>query len=125
MERINTKALNLSILHTEKNKITLGFKCTPRLKLKLAQEAQALNITLSEYVEGITENHDSGKNVLLAQKTKQVEFYENELLQTLYYQNKGKTFDFTNAKGETMKANVETIQDVYTILINSFKISKP
>jgi hypothetical protein len=124
MERVNTKALNLGILHTEKNKITLGFKCTPRLKLKLAHEARELNITLSEYVESIAENHDSGKNLLLAQRTNQVEFYENEILQTLYLQNKGKTFDFTSAKGEPIKIHIQTLQDVYTVLINSFKTSK-
>jgi hypothetical protein len=124
MERTNTKALNLGKLHLEKNKITLGFKCSPRLKLKLAQEAHSLNITLSEYVESIAENHDSGKNHLLAQKIKEVEFYENDLLQTLFLQNKGKTFDFTTAKGESLKIHIETLQDVYTVLINSFKISK-
>ena len=123
MDRINTKALNLGILHTEKNKITLGFKCSPKLKLKLAQEAHEMKITLSEYVESIVENHDTGKNLLLAEKTERVEFYENEILHTLFYQNKGKTFEFKSAKGEMLKVHIQSVQDVYTVLINSFKIS--
>jgi hypothetical protein len=123
MEIKNPKELNLEKLLTEKNKITLGFKCSPNLKLKLAQEAQKINITLSEYVESIVEAHDNEKNQL-ADKTKEVEFYENDILKTLFTQNKGKSFDYTNSKGQKDNITIKSIQDVYTILIHSFKISK-
>jgi chromosome segregation ATPase len=47
----NPKALNLEGLEDEKNKVTIGFKCQAQLKLRLANEATATGLTLSEYVE--------------------------------------------------------------------------
>ena len=38
-------------------KITVGFKCLPSLKLKLSEQAQKLDISLSEYVENIVINY--------------------------------------------------------------------
>ena len=130
MEKENPRALNLEKLETVKNKTTLGFKCEPRLKLRLAQEAQKLSITLSEYVEGIVANYNPAVNnteqsssLLKAAKAK-VDFYENDILKELFAANKGKTFDFITAKGESLNVKINTLQDVYTVLINSFKTSK-
>lgn len=128
MEKINTRALNLEKLKEEKNKITLGFKCAPQLKLQLAQAAQKLNITLSEYVESIVINHNQEsvnglENVVNPLKEK-LAFYENDMLKALFTEHKGKTYEFTNGSGKAMKVTVNGLQDVYTILINSFKISK-
>jgi hypothetical protein len=63
------------------------------------------------------------ENLLKTCKQK-IEFYENDILKNLFTVNKGKTFEFTSAKGETLKVTVNSLQDVYTILINSFKTSK-
>lgn len=128
MEKINTRALNLERLKEEKNKITLGFKCAPQLKLQLAQAAQKLNITLSEYVESIVVNHNQEtvnplENVVNPLKEK-LAFYENDTLKALFTEHKGKTYEFTGASGKSIKVTVNGLQDVYTILINSFKISK-
>ncbi len=130
MEKENPRALNLEKLETVKNKTTLGFKCEPMLKLRLAQEAQRLSITLSEYVEGIVANYnpaatstEQNSSLLKAAKAK-VDFYENDILKELFAANKGKTFDFTTAKGANLNVKINTLQDVYTVLINSFKTSK-
>lgn len=130
MEKENPRALNLEKLTTVKNKTTLGFKCDPMLKLRLAQEAQKLSITLSEYVEGIVANYnptaqstETSDSLIKACKDK-VNFYENDILKELFIANKGKTFDFTTAKGASLNVKINTLQDVYTVLINSFKTSK-
>jgi len=38
-------------------KVTVGFKCDPGLKNKLSKDAQKLDISLSEYTEGIISNY--------------------------------------------------------------------
>ena len=124
MEKINTKALNLEKLNTEKNKATLGFRCCPKLKLQLAQEAQKLNITLSDYVESIVTNYETGENNLVPELKAKIDFYENDILKDFFTANKGKVFDFKNAKGEPLKITINSLQDIYTVLINSFKTSK-
>ena len=125
MEKINPMALNLEKLNTEKNKATLGFRCCPKLKLRLAQEAQKLNITLSDYVESIVSNYEPGVKNLAPELKAKIEFYENDILKDFFTANKGKTFDFKNAKGEPIKITINSLQDIYTVLINSFKTSKP
>lgn len=133
MEKVNPRSLNLDKLSTEKNKTTLGFKCSPKLKLQLATEAQRLNITLSEYVESIVSNYNGTANqvnqvnqteTLVNPLKEKLRFYENDILKELFSVNRGKTFDFKNAKGENMTVTVNGLQDVYTLLINSFKTSK-
>lgn len=58
---INPKALNLEGLEDEKNKVTIGFKCQAQMKLRLANEATAKGLTLSEYVETLimTNGHNN------------------------------------------------------------------
>ena len=103
MEKINPMGLNLEKLNTEKNKSTLGFRCCPKLKLRLAQEAQKLNITLSDYVESIVSNYEPGVNNVLPELKAKIEFYENDILNGFFAANKGKTFDFKNRKRRTNK----------------------
>jgi chromosome segregation ATPase len=58
---INPKGLNLEGLEDEKNKVTIGFKCQALMKLRLANEATAKGLTLSEYVETLimTNGHNN------------------------------------------------------------------
>jgi macrodomain Ter protein organizer (MatP/YcbG family) len=54
MNEIRTgRALQLEGLQYATNKVTLGFKCEARTKIELAQEAQQMGMTLSEYVDTI------------------------------------------------------------------------
>jgi hypothetical protein len=60
-QSINPKALNLEGLEDAKNKVTIGFKCQAQMKLRLANEATAKGLTLSEYAEALimTNGHNN------------------------------------------------------------------
>jgi macrodomain Ter protein organizer (MatP/YcbG family) len=57
----NPKALQLNGLDTATRKVTIGFKCNPKIKLKLAQDACKYGLTLSEYVENLILNLEEVK----------------------------------------------------------------
>lgn len=52
------RALQLDEIANSRNKVTLGLKCSPQLKIGLAQEVQGFSMSLSEYVEAIVENRN-------------------------------------------------------------------
>ena len=121
IEKVNPKALNLERLKNMQSKITLGFKCSPKLKLELAQRAQSLGISLSECVESIVLANNE-VNVHEVQKMiDKIRFYENDILKEFFSSYKEQTIEFVNAKGQRMKITINSLQDVYTIIINSFK----
>lgn len=124
METINPKALNLDALYSARKKVTLGFKCSPQLKLQLANEAQRLNLTLSEYMESIAQNYDETVNHVITQLKGDKQFYENEILLSHFAALKGKVIPLINERGEKTTITINSPKDVYTVLINSFKISK-
>ena len=105
-------------------KVTVGFKCNPKLKLKLANEAQERGLTLSEYVENLLLTLEENKGVNQKQiddLTDRLAFYENEILLTFYKRYKGQDIRFNNVDGETMEIRISDPKDIYTVLINSFK----
>jgi len=112
-------------------KVTLGFKCTPQLKLLLAKKAANSGLTLSAYVESLIENSEKliieltqsvqqlkNENTVISQK---ISFYENDILKALEKNYKGKTVSYINSKGENINLVIQSLGDVYTIMINSFK----
>ncbi|HEX7413062.1 MAG TPA: hypothetical protein VF411_03370 [Bacteroidia bacterium] len=117
------------------NKVTVGFKCHPEIKLTLSNEAKQLDITLSEYVETLilnkreenkAVNEIENDEIVQHQKTinelkHRIAFYENNLLADLYNANKNETICYINSKNETVKIKINEITDVYTVLVNSFK----
>jgi len=127
----NPKALNLEILKTSDSKVTLGFKCSPELKLKLAEAALSDGLTLSTYTEMLLSkaNQDFEKyhkeNKVLQKKNldlkNKLDFYECPALQKLLQNNKDEVHTFKNMEGRTVNLKVQTLQDVYTFMINSFK----
>ena len=120
MEKFNAKALSIEGLNELSTKVTLGFKCNPKLKLKLALEAQGMNLTLSEYVESIICNHDIA---LTANKElkKRLEHYENDFLKSHFQKHKNTTVTFKNSQGENCNQHIYTLQDVYTVIIQIVK----
>jgi hypothetical protein len=127
----NPKALNLSAVQESNKKVTLGFKCTPQLKLLLAQKAANSGLTLSAYVESFLENSDksiieltqrvqqlTNENIVLSQKNS---FYENDILKALEKSYKGKKVSYINSNGETLNLVIQSLGDVYTVMVNSFK----
>jgi hypothetical protein len=130
-ETSNPKALNLEILKTSDSKVTLGFKCSPELKLKLAKAALNDGLTLSSYTEMLLNraNQDfeeyQKENKALKDNnsvlTKKIQFYECPTLQNLLLNNKDEIHTFKNMEGKTVNLKVQTLQDAYTVIINSFK----
>ena len=53
------RALQLDEIVNYRNKVTLGFKCSPQLKIGLAMEAERFSMSLSEYVESLVENRNA------------------------------------------------------------------
>jgi hypothetical protein len=139
MNEIRTgRALQLEGLQYATNKVTLGFKCEARTKIELAQEAQQMGMTLSEYVDTIIstrKQHTKSNNnfelqtLLSQQKTdlhhfkRKVDFYENELLQNAFQLRKGQTLEYRNIYGETVSKTITQIEDIYTILLDTVKLS--
>ena len=120
------------------NKVTVGFKCNPNAKLDLANKANQLGLTLSEYVENIVVNSDKLFEIALQQENEEkailiktnneqkekIDFYENDHLKTLFKKYKNQTVEFTNANNETIKLKIVEIQNVFTIITSSFKIEQ-
>ena len=138
METENTETENEQTSQNP-NKVTVSFKCNAELKTAIIKEAAQLDISLSEYTESIVLNRNeikepdsiiSNDEVLQHQKTinelkQRLAFYENNLLYDLYDALKGEVVTYENSEGETVELSINDLTDVYTILINSFKINKP
>ncbi len=132
---INPKALNLEAIRNRpgQSKVTLGFKCSPHIKLALAEEANELGLTLSEYVENIIGNYReiiSENDPEIPELRRQIDqlkarmlFYENPLLQEMFEAHKNQELKFINSKNEEVNLKITDIRDVYTVIINSFKIN--
>lgn len=136
----NPKALNLFALEGGTSKVTLGFKCTPQLKLRLALEAEQLGLTLSSYVENLIENAEEfieDSEQLVKAKTKQVEtltnqikqqgmlieFYESPILKKIFSDFKNQQVSYVDSNGNKINLTLNSIADVYTVLVNSFQTS--
>ncbi len=123
----NPKALYLDGLDTATKKVTVGFKCNPKIKLKLAQDASKFGLTLSEYVENLLLNIEGTKQPepkeILEMKDKIV-FYENDILKSMFKEYAGNEIQFKNANGEDLKIKIKDTKDIYTIIINSYKFKK-
>ena len=123
----NPKALKLEGLENIKRKVTIGFKCDPKIKLQLASEAKKAGLTLSEFVETLIQELGTAvqleKNEL--EKVKQeLALYENEILLDWFKKYEGQEIKFVNSKCENITIKIKEPKDVYTVLINSFKLKK-
>ena len=124
-EKVNPKALNLRGLDTTSKKVTIGFKCNPKVKLKLATEASNLGLTLSEFVENLLlnlENERQSETKEVQSLKERIAFYENDILLNLFRQYKGETVKFQNPDGEALNIQIKEPKDIYKVIINSYKI---
>jgi hypothetical protein len=115
------RQIDYEALMTAENKVNLGCKCSPMLKMTLAKEALNYGLTLSEYVEILVSNRNvdiKAKNENQELKSK-LSFYENEKLEAVFLKNKGTKTSFINAFGKEEFITIESIQDAYTVIINS------
>ena len=131
MKNTNPKALNLEDLPFKNSKVTLGFKCDPMLKFKLAKEAAMNGLTLSTFTEKLINEHiekiDEEKQEIEMMKSKMVNlskrlrFYESPILENLLAKHRNEVHEYTNLDGEKEKIRLTTIQDVFTIMLNKFR----
>lgn len=129
------RALQLEGLQFAQNKVTLGFKCDAGTKIQLAQEAQRMEMTLSEYVDTIiasrhllvqqsTDNESTLTSQLIllddevGELKARVAFYENEYMQEMFRKSQGTIQELTDSEGNSFHLTVNSIQDVYTVLLN-------
>jgi hypothetical protein len=118
----NPKALDLDAIRNTSKRVTLGLKCNPSLKLSLAEEAHKRGMTLSQHVEDLLQSNSFQKlNSRVSELSSKLRFYENEVLQGLFEANKDKVKTYVDNQGKVIHQKINSIQDVYTILVNSFK----
>jgi len=117
-------------LTNSERKVLVGFKCNPSLRLALCERAEKLDVTLSSHVETIVSTQENKQNDILKLSKEvnalkeRITFYENPFLTELYEEYKGKTISFKNRAGETVNQTINSIKDVFTVIINSFKTKK-
>ena len=133
------RALQLEGLQYAQNKVTLGFKCNAGTKIQLAQEAQQIGMTLSEYVDTVIssrhslQSQGSKSTSELAPKIEQqkrqiqqleakVNFYENDLLKNAFAKYRGQTVPYTNSFGQQVQRTVNQIEDVFLIMNDIIKL---
>ncbi len=134
---MNTE-VNEEIPTASAHKVTVGFKCNPALKKKLSSIAGELGFTVSEFIEAlladftdletyITNNNQMGEknrqlNSELEAAQKKLAFYECPRLEAFFKRLKNKEFHFTDHEGNNIDVTVNGIQDVFNLMIHSFKI---
>lgn len=113
-------------------KVTIGFKAAPHLKTKLSAAASALGFTTSEFIESLLLNfqdiktydkNNDGINELSTtiEKLKaKIAFYECAKLKALFNAMAGETGEFVNLNGQPVSLKVNTIEDAYLFIVNSF-----
>jgi hypothetical protein len=112
------------------NKVLIGFKCSPSLRNSLCNQADKLGVSLSSYVETLVLSQDENNKELktLSEKVsslrEEISFYENPFLHELFEAHKGKEINYKNSSGKTITLNINSIKDVFTVIINSFKKTK-
>ena len=123
----NPKALHLDGLDTATKKVTVGFKCNPKVKLKLAQDANKYGLTLSEYIENLLLDLDGAKRPEtkeISELKEKLAFYENDILMALFGKYEGQEIAFKNAENQELNIEVREPKDIYKIIINSYKLKK-
>lgn len=113
-----------------RNKVLVGFKCSPSLKQSLCYDADKFGITLSSHVETIVSAHQSSPSrstelsAYINALEKRIAFYEESPLNALFQKYKGREIPYINNKGQKIYTSIESIGDVFTVIINSFKTDR-
>ena len=119
------KSLDLHSLINRTSQVVIGFKTTPQLKLKLAAEATENGTNIGSYVRNIIENRENNestkvlKNENVDLKNK-VSIYENPEAKAILINYKGKVVDYYE-NGIKLNKVINTIEDVYFVIMKSFK----
>lgn len=114
-------------------KVTVGFKCDPELKSEIMKDASRLGVSVSEYLESLTETRNSEgdydavchqlqetrhqRNELL----KKVKYYEEDLLGPWFKKIQGQEKPFKNPDGTIGKIKINQPEDVLKAILNSIE----
>lgn len=119
-----------TIKHNPEHKVLIGFKCSPSVRASLCSQADKLGVSLSSFIETIVLNQEENnrKFHILTERNKalsdHISFYESSFLKDLFEQYKGKNIIYKNREGKRIQLTINSIQDVFTIITNSFKLTK-
>jgi hypothetical protein len=119
-------------------KVTLAFRCSADLKLRLSKAASSRGFTTSEFCESLLENfgnierkYSTGKNdepaILknqVEELTRKLNAYECPELQKLFKENECQVCSFTSDEGQEKKLEITSVYDVFVVLVNSFKTER-
>ena len=100
-------------------KLMVGFRCSPELKLTLSKSASLCYFSLSEYCELILSSYEETSEKILELESL-VNFYENDKLKKLFKELHGQENNFNSTDGYPMSVKVNSIKDIFTIIVNSF-----
>ncbi len=119
------RTLDLLAMLSSSKKVTLGFKCDPELKMRLASEAQSKGLSLSEYVEQVAKDRFSHMEDIkiendLMTMTEKINHYENSTVHALFLLYNGKVVEYTTYKGEKKAKRIEHIEEIFTIIMDTF-----
>ena len=130
------RALHLEGIANAPVKVTVGFKCEGREKIRLAHEAHQSAMTLSEYVEYIVSlRHELNQptvteampeneqwNGTIHRLRQQLAIYEeNEQLQSLLTTYLGKSVTLQDSKGKERNVIINHVSDIFHVMVSSFK----
>jgi hypothetical protein len=121
------KCLDLHSLTDRTSQVVIGFKTTPKLKLKLAAEATENGTNIGSYVRNIVENRENNEiaNKLKIENLKlknKISVYENPEAKAILFNYKGKEVDYYE-NGLKKNMTINSIEDVYFVIMKSFKIN--
>jgi hypothetical protein len=120
---LDVEALNQAI-----NKVTLGFKCNPQVKLRLALEAEEEGVSLSSYIEGIILKREaelySQEEVdqMLGEMDDELNFYEHIKIQKAFKLYEGKTLEYVDDHGKTQSILIRSFRNMFMFFIHQIKL---
>ncbi len=105
--------------------VTVAFKTTTSRKNNLQQEADYADIPLSSYIDAklMLADENEEKHVNEMRKLRAgLDFYEKSRLLNFLKKLQGQHFKFTDPDGNQIELTVNSVADVFTLLVNSFKL---
>ena len=125
MKNTKWKKLDLQSLKDRTSQVVIGFKTSPKLKLLLAAESSENGTNIGNYVRNIVENRKFIKLVPLMSKEiedlkRTIAVYETPEIKSILVKYTGKPVDFYENEIKKSKV-INTIEDVYFVIMKSFK----
>lgn len=126
---LNQNDYNMENAKNNSNKggplVTIAFKTTQQRKDNWQEQADFANLSLSSYLDSrleLVEENEDKFYASISELKKQLAFYENSRLLDFLKQLQGKHFNFLDSNGNAIELTVNTVADVFTLLIHSFKL---